>query len=233
VPATLCTYLNGYNTQTKEKRINFLQKLLQGIAFVPAVVNGIEGLFGNRTGQERKESAISFVGAALQLTEAVANREIVDEVKFKAGLSKVIDGAVECLNASSWAPKTVAPALIERDLRRLISVQFQEYRSFLRNDCERHCEGCQGRSARHATGAEGGARDRSTHRPGFSPSGWTGARRICLLGMAAQAVGETGDAVAANGVNIALDAQLVADIKGLIAAIEKYAQTAGATKPAK
>lgn len=51
--------------------------------------------------------------------------------------------------------------------------------------------------------------------------------------MAAQAVGETGDAVAANGVNITLDAQLVADIKGLIAAIEKYAQTAGVTKPAK
>jgi len=85
--------------------MNFLQKLLQGIAFVPAVVNGIEGLFGNRTGQEKKESAISFVGAALQLTEAVANREIVDEIKFKEGLSKVIDGTVECLNASSWAPK--------------------------------------------------------------------------------------------------------------------------------
>jgi len=56
---------------------------------------------------------------------------------------------------------------------------------------------------------------------------------FALLGMAAQAVGEAGDAAAANGINIALDAQLVADIKGLIAAIEKYAQTAGVTKPAK
>jgi hypothetical protein len=83
--------------------MNFLQKLLQGIAFVPAVVNGIEGLFGNRPGTENKESAISFVGAALQLTEAVSNREIVDEAKFKLGLSKVIDGTVDCLNASSWA----------------------------------------------------------------------------------------------------------------------------------
>lgn len=83
--------------------MNFLQKLLQGIAFVPAVVNGIEGLFGSRSGQEKKDSAISFVSAALQLTEAVANREIVDEVKFRDGLSKVIDGTVECLNASSWA----------------------------------------------------------------------------------------------------------------------------------
>jgi hypothetical protein len=83
--------------------MNFLQKLLQGIAFIPAVVNSIEGLFGSRSGQEKKESAISFVSAALQLTESVANREIVDEDKFKSGLSKVIDGTVECLNASSWA----------------------------------------------------------------------------------------------------------------------------------
>jgi len=85
--------------------MDFLQKLLQGISFVPAIVNSIEGLFGNQSGQQKKDSAVSFVTAALQLTEAVANREIVDEVKFKEGLSKVIDGTVECLNASSWAPK--------------------------------------------------------------------------------------------------------------------------------
>jgi hypothetical protein len=64
-----------------------------------------EGLFGNQSGQEKKESAISFVAAALQLTEAVANREIVDEAKFREGLSKLVDGTVECLNASSWARK--------------------------------------------------------------------------------------------------------------------------------
>ena len=83
--------------------MNFVQKLLQAIAFVPAVVNSIEGLFGSHSGEQKKESAITFVGAALQITEAVANREIVDEVKFKEGLGKVIDGTVECLNASSWS----------------------------------------------------------------------------------------------------------------------------------
>jgi len=85
--------------------MDFLQKLLQGISFIPAVVNSIEGLFGSQSGQQKKDSAISFVAAALQLTEAVASREIVDEAKFKEGLSKVVDGTVECLNASSWAPK--------------------------------------------------------------------------------------------------------------------------------
>jgi hypothetical protein len=85
--------------------MDFLQKLLQGISFIPAVVNSIEGLFGNQPGQQKKDSAISFVAAALQLTEAVANREIVDEAKFREGLSKLVDGTVECLNASSWARK--------------------------------------------------------------------------------------------------------------------------------
>src|SRR6266853_1241476 len=63
----------------------------------------VEGLFGNRSGREKKDSAISFVTTALQLSEAVANREIVDEEKSKEGLSKVIDGTVQCLNASSWS----------------------------------------------------------------------------------------------------------------------------------
>jgi hypothetical protein len=85
--------------------MGFLQKLLQGISFIPAVVNSIEGLFGNQTGEQKKDSAISFVAAALQMTEAIANREIVDEVKFKDGLGKIVDGTVECLNASIWAKK--------------------------------------------------------------------------------------------------------------------------------
>ena len=83
--------------------MNFLSKMLRGIAFIPAVVNGIEGLFGNRSGGEKKEAALSFVSAALSMTESVSNRDIVDEGKFKEGLSKIIDGTVECLNSSSWA----------------------------------------------------------------------------------------------------------------------------------
>ena len=83
--------------------MNFLSKMLRGIAFIPAVVNGIEGLFGNRSGGEKKEAALSFVSAALSMTEAVTNRDIIDETKFKEGLGKIIDGTVECLNASTWA----------------------------------------------------------------------------------------------------------------------------------
>ena len=74
--------------------MDFVSKLLQGIAFIPAIVNGIENLFGGRTGADKKDAAMSFVSAALQLSDAVTARQIVDEDKFKLGLSNVIDGVV-------------------------------------------------------------------------------------------------------------------------------------------
>jgi hypothetical protein len=88
--------------------MDFLSKLLQGIAFVPAVVNGIENLFGGRSGVEKKDAAISFVQTALSMASAIESREIVDEVGFKSGLSTVINGVVMCLNASVWAKKPSA-----------------------------------------------------------------------------------------------------------------------------
>jgi hypothetical protein len=94
----------GTKTEDEEgsRGMNFLAKLLQGIAFVPAVVQGMEGLLKGKSGQEKKDSALGFVEAALSMTEAVSARDIVDETKFRAGLSQVIEGTVACLNASVW-----------------------------------------------------------------------------------------------------------------------------------
>jgi len=75
--------------------MNFVSKLLRGIAFVPAVVHGIEALFGGKSGGEKRQAALSFVGSALSMTEAISNREIVDEQKFEQGLGKIIDGVVD------------------------------------------------------------------------------------------------------------------------------------------
>jgi hypothetical protein len=83
--------------------MNFLSKLLQGITYVPAVVHGVEALFGKGSGANKKDAAREFVSSALSLTEAVANRDVADVEKFRNGLGKVIDGVVECLNASAWA----------------------------------------------------------------------------------------------------------------------------------
>lgn len=92
--------------------MNFLNQLLRGIAFVPALVNGIEGLFGSKSGSEKKDAAMSFLESALSTIDAVAAREIVDAEKFKNGISKIIDGTVECLNASTWAKSSHQPSAV-------------------------------------------------------------------------------------------------------------------------
>jgi len=83
--------------------MNFLAILLRGISFIPAIVHGVEALFGSKSGADKKDAALSFATAALSLTDAVANKNVVDVDKFRDGLGKIIDGVVECLNASAWA----------------------------------------------------------------------------------------------------------------------------------
>ena len=87
--------------------MNFVSKLLKGIAFVPAVVHGIEGLFGAKSGSDKKEAALTFIASALNMSEAISSKEICDADKFSEGLGKIIDGVVQCLNASIWAKAKV------------------------------------------------------------------------------------------------------------------------------
>jgi hypothetical protein len=67
-----------------------------------------EGLFGNKPGSEKKDAAMSFLQNALAMTDAVAAREIINPENFKNGISKIIDGTVECLNASTWCKQPPA-----------------------------------------------------------------------------------------------------------------------------
>jgi hypothetical protein len=94
----------------EEEVMDFLSQLLRGIAFVPALVSGIEGLFGDKPGSEKKDAAMSFLQNALAMTDAVAAREIINPENFKNGISKIIDGTVECLNASTWCKQPPAPS---------------------------------------------------------------------------------------------------------------------------
>jgi hypothetical protein len=83
--------------------MEFLATLLHVIAFVPTLVASVEELFSHRIGAEKKDAALSFLRAALSMSSAAANRQIVDQEKFNNGLGQLIDGAVDCLNASAWA----------------------------------------------------------------------------------------------------------------------------------
>lgn len=91
------------NFRVMEEKVNFLNQLLRGIAFIPSLVTGIETIFKTKTGPEKKDAAMIFLEQALATVDAVAQREIVDPNKFKQGISVIIDGVVQCLNASSWA----------------------------------------------------------------------------------------------------------------------------------
>jgi hypothetical protein len=68
----------------------------------PAFVTA-ESLFGSKTGADKKDAALTFVASALSITEAVTKKDIVDVEKFRGGLGQIIDGTVQCLNASAWA----------------------------------------------------------------------------------------------------------------------------------
>lgn len=83
--------------------MDFVNQLLRGIEFVPALVDGIEGLFGDRSGAQKKDAAMSFLESALSAADAVAAREIVNPEQFKDGISRIVDGVVQCMNASTWA----------------------------------------------------------------------------------------------------------------------------------
>jgi hypothetical protein len=68
-----------------------------------AAIRATEALFGHNSSADKKSSALSFANAAIGVADAVAGKQIVDSAKFNEGLGKVIDGVVECLNASVWS----------------------------------------------------------------------------------------------------------------------------------
>jgi hypothetical protein len=92
--------------------MDFLQQLLRGISFVPALVTGIEGLFGNKSGPEKKDAAMSFLENALAMSDAIAAREIVNPEQFRDGISQIIDGVVRCMNASAWTKASPQPSAV-------------------------------------------------------------------------------------------------------------------------
>jgi hypothetical protein len=84
-------------------RVNFLTILLRGITLVPGVIQGVESLFGSKSGAQKRDAALSIVGSSINLADAVTSKKVADANGFTAGLGQIIDGVVACLNASVWA----------------------------------------------------------------------------------------------------------------------------------
>jgi len=82
--------------------MEFLKLFLRGIALLPALIQGVETLYGAKTGEQKREAAIAIVAAAINVVDAAESKTIVDPAKFTAALGIVVDGVVACLNASIW-----------------------------------------------------------------------------------------------------------------------------------
>jgi hypothetical protein len=83
--------------------MEFLMMFLRGIALVPSLVQGVESLYGAQTGAQKKDAALEIVSSSLNMADAVSAKHIADAARFTKGLDMIIDGVVECLNASLWA----------------------------------------------------------------------------------------------------------------------------------
>lgn len=82
--------------------MEFLKMFLRGVALLPSVIQSVEALFGAKTGEQKKEAALSIAQSAIGVTNAVDQKTIVDGAAFTKGLGAVVDGVVACLNASLW-----------------------------------------------------------------------------------------------------------------------------------
>ena len=83
--------------------MEFLKIFLRGIALLPSVIQGIETLYGAKTGTQKREAAIAIVGSAINVVDATQSKVIVDPAKFTTALGVIVDGIVACLNASIWS----------------------------------------------------------------------------------------------------------------------------------
>ena len=88
--------------------VAMLPRPAQGQASGPAMTQVVEGLFGQKTGEQKKNAAVTLVQNSIQATDAIAGKDIVDANKFQQGLGQVIDGVVQCLNSSAWSKKKTA-----------------------------------------------------------------------------------------------------------------------------
>jgi hypothetical protein len=83
--------------------MDFLRLFLRGISMLPSLVQGVEALYGAKSGVQKKDAALAIVGSSINMADAVSTKQIADADKFTGGLNLIVDGVVQCLNASLWA----------------------------------------------------------------------------------------------------------------------------------
>lgn len=86
--------------------MNFLGKLTQAITLFPFMIQGAEAIFGKGNGKSKQDKALELFNLTAGITEAIAQKDIVDQAKFTEGVKELNDAIVKVLNASIWYGKT-------------------------------------------------------------------------------------------------------------------------------
>jgi hypothetical protein len=82
--------------------MNFLKLSPRGVGLLPSVIQSVEAMFGVKSGEQKRHAVLSIVTTAINIVDAVEQKQIVDADGFSAGLGSIVDGVVACLNASVW-----------------------------------------------------------------------------------------------------------------------------------
>jgi hypothetical protein len=85
--------------------MDFLTLFLKSVRVLPDLIQGTELLFGEKSGMQKKAAVLELASSAITLADAAGANQIVDAGKFTAGIGLIIDGVVDCLNASIWASR--------------------------------------------------------------------------------------------------------------------------------
>ena len=54
--------------------MDFMKLFLRSIALVPGVIQGVESMFGEKTGAQKKAATVEIVGAAINVAMAETHR---------------------------------------------------------------------------------------------------------------------------------------------------------------
>lgn len=85
--------------------MNFLSKFLQVTQMLPALIIGVEGIFGAGNGKTKQQKVLDMVNLGLNFSEAIAQKDIVDQDAFNKAIIDMNDATVRALNASIWHKK--------------------------------------------------------------------------------------------------------------------------------
>lgn len=93
--------------------MKFVERLMQGLTFLPYIIQGVEAIVGKGSGQgtPKRDKALQLFNLAAGVTEAIAQKDIIDQAAFTEATIELNNAIVKMLNASVWhKSKTETPA---------------------------------------------------------------------------------------------------------------------------